>query len=130
MKTRGKSAKLWLAIVLDAALILLFAGIGRDAHHQGEGVLGILATAWPFLVGAALGWGVVRAWRSPSRIWPAGVGVWLGALIGGMLLRALTGQVVVLAFIIVASLFLALMLLGWRVVCLIISALRSKLKTL
>ncbi|MGO4453840.1 DUF3054 domain-containing protein [Arthrobacter sp. RAF14] len=118
------------AIVLDVALILLFAGIGRDAHHREQGFLGVFVTAWPFLAGAAAGWLVPRVWRSPLRLWPAGVSVWLGALAGGMLLRALTGQTVVLAFIIVATLFLALVLLGWRAVWLLVARLRSKREAL
>lgn len=118
------------AIVLDVLLILVFAGVGRDAHHRDQGVLGVFVTAWPFLAGAAIGWLAGRTWRAPLRLWPAGVSVWLGALIGGMLLRALTGQVVVLPFIIVATLFLALVLLGWRAVWLLVARRGSKRRAL
>lgn len=118
------------AIVLDVVLILVFAGIGRDAHHRDQGVLGIFVTAWPFLAGGAIGWLAGRVWRAPLRLWPSGVSVWLGALVGGMVLRALTGQVVVLPFIIVATLFLALVLLGWRAVWLLVARRGSKRRTL
>ncbi len=47
-------------------------------------------------------------------LWPAGVAVWLGAVTVGMLLRAVTGQTVVLPFVIVALLSLGLFLLGYR----------------
>jgi len=40
--------------------------------------------------------------------------VWLGTVIGGMALRVLTGAGVQLSFIIVASIFLAVFLIGWR----------------
>ncbi|MFP5311029.1 MAG: DUF3054 domain-containing protein [Actinomycetes bacterium] len=101
-------------VAADVVLILAFAAIGRDAHHREEPVLGVLLTAWPFLAGAAAGWLGARAWRSPFSVIRAGVPVWLCSLVGGMLLRALTGQTVVLPFIIVATLVLALLLVGYR----------------
>ena len=98
----------------DTVLILTFAAIGRDAHSRGEPVTGVLLTAWPFLAGAAASWLLLRLWHRPLAVWPAGVAVWLGAVGIGMLLRALTGQAVVLPFIIVALLSLAVFLLGYR----------------
>lgn len=103
-----------LAAAADAVLILLFAAIGRDAHQRGEIITGVLATAWPFLAGAAAAWLVFRFWRKPLDLWPAGVAVWLGTVAVGMLLRAVTGQVVVLPFVIVALISVAVFLLGWR----------------
>ena len=103
-----------LAAAADTVLILLFAAIGRDAHQRGEIITGVLATAWPFLAGAAVAWLALRLWRAPLALWPAGVTVWLGTVAVGMLLRALTGQVVVLPFVIVALLSLAVFLLGYR----------------
>ncbi|NUP57866.1 MAG: DUF3054 domain-containing protein [Pseudarthrobacter sp.] len=102
------------AAVADLLLILAFAAIGRDAHHREDPVMGVFLTAWPFLAGAALGWIVARAWRSPLSVRRAGLAVWLGSLVGGMLLRALTGQTVVLPFVIVATLSLAVFLVGYR----------------
>lgn len=105
-----------LAACADAALILIFAAIGRDAHQRGDVISGVLSTAWPFLIGAAVPWLALRLWRSPLAIWPSGVVVWLGAVTVGMLLRAVTGQTVVLPFVIVALLSLGLLLLGYRLV--------------
>jgi len=102
------------AAAADAVLILTFAAIGRDAHSRGESVAGVLLTAWPFLAGAAAAWVLLRVWHRPLAVWPAGVAVWLGTVGIGMLLRALTGQAVVLPFIIVALLSLAVFLLGYR----------------
>ena len=101
------------AALADAVLILVFAAIGRDAHQRGEIVSGVFLTAWPFLAGAALAWllGTVR--RRPLSL-PAGVAVWLSTVAGGMILRAVTGQTVVVAFVIVALLSLGLFLLGYR----------------
>lgn len=101
------------AALADAALILVFAAIGRDAHQRGDIFTGVLLTAWPFLAGAALAWLSVRVRRSPLSI-PAGLVVWLGAVAGGMVLRAVTGQTVVVAFVIVALVSLGLLLVGYR----------------
>lgn len=103
-----------LAAAADAVLIMAFAAIGREAHQRGEIITGVLATAWPFLAGAAAAWLVLRLWREPLALWPAGVAVWLGAVTLGMVLRAVTGQAVVLPFIIVALLSLGVLLLGYR----------------
>lgn len=111
---RDSGFKRVVAAGADASLILLFAAIGRDAHQRGEIVTGVLATAWPFLAGAAASWLILRAWRAPLAPWPTGVGVWLGTLILGMLLRAVTGQTVVLPFVVVALLALGVFLLGYR----------------
>jgi hypothetical protein len=102
------------AAITDAVLILVFAAVGRDAHQRGDVVAGVFLTAWPFLAGAALGWVASRAWRHPLSVRRAGLAVWLGALAGGMALRLLTNQTVVLPFIIVALLSLGLLLVGWR----------------
>lgn len=104
------------AAIADTALILVFAAVGRDAHQRGDVVAGVLLTAWPFLGGAALGWLAAKAWRNPVSVRRTGLAVWLGALVGGMVLRLLTGQTVVLPFIIVALLSLGLLLVGWRLV--------------
>lgn len=109
-----------MAAVADAAVILLFAAIGRDAHARGDIVTGAFTTAWPFLAGAALAWLVLRIWREPLAVWPSGIAVWIGAVLVGMLLRAVTGQTVVLPFVIVATVSLGVLLLGFRAVSAII----------
>lgn len=105
-----------LAALTDAVVILTFAAMGRDAHQRGDVITGVFLTAWPFLAGAAIAWLVMRVWRAPLQAWPAGVAVWLGALALGMLLRALTGQTVVLPFVIVALLILGTLLVGYRLI--------------
>ncbi|MFE4228729.1 DUF3054 domain-containing protein [Arthrobacter sp. NPDC056886] len=115
-----------LAASADALLILLFAAIGRDAHQRGDIITGVFATAWPFLAGAALAWLALRLWHDPLPVWPAGVAVWLGTVSVGMILRAVTGQTVVLPFIIVALLSLGVFLLGYRLVAAGMRRLRSR----
>lgn len=102
------------AALTDTVLILVFAAVGRDAHQRGDIISGVLLTAWPFLAGAAIGWAAARAWRAPLSVRRAGLAVWLGSVAGGMALRAVTGQTVVLPFVIVALLSLGLLLLGYR----------------
>jgi hypothetical protein len=103
------------AAVLDCAGVLVFVIIGRHTHHDGDSLAGIWHTAWPFLCGLAAGLAVVRSWRRPLAIAPAGVGAWLGAAVLGMVIRVLAGQGTAAAFIVVALAFLALFLLGWRI---------------
>ncbi|MEW1819688.1 DUF3054 domain-containing protein [Arthrobacter sp. NPDC080031] len=116
----------FIAGLADAVLILVFAAIGRDAHQRADVLAGVFATAWPFLAGAAIGWLAVRAWRVPFQAWPAGVVVWIATVAGGMLLRAATGQTVVLAFIIVALISLAILLLGYRAVIALVVRVRRR----
>ena len=103
-----------LAVVLDCCCVLVFVIIGRASHTKGESLGGIASTAWPFLAGLAAGWLAAAAWRRPFRLWPAGVGAWLGAVALGMVLRVVSGQGTAFAFILVALAFLGLFLLGWR----------------
>ena len=108
-----------LVFVIDAVLVIVFAAIGR-ATHDGD-VLGpfgsgLATTSWPFLVALLVGWLAVRAWRAPLAVVRTGLPVWGVTVILGMLLRAVSGQGVAVAFVIVAAITLALFLLGWRAV--------------
>jgi Protein of unknown function (DUF3054) len=108
-----------LAVAIDVFCVLVFVIIGRASHTTGESLAGIASTAWPFLAGLAGGWLVTaglagRAWRQPSRLWPAGVGAWLGTVVLGMVFRVVSGQGTAPAFIGVALAFLGLFMLGWR----------------
>lgn len=106
-----------LALVLDAVLVVVFAAIGR-ATHDGDALgpfgSGLATTAWPFVAALLVGWLVTRAWRRPTAVVRTGLPVWAITVALGMVLRALSGQGVAVAFIIVATLTLALLLLGWR----------------
>ncbi|SEF83984.1 Protein of unknown function [Thermomonospora echinospora] len=104
----------WTAGGLDIVSVLVFVAIGRANHEESGGVAGFAGTAWPFLVSLAIGWLALRAWRRPAALVPAGVGIWLVTVAGGMALRAVSGQGTALAFVIVATAFLAMELLGWR----------------
>lgn len=109
------------AAALDCCGVLAFVIIGRHAHGHGDGVAGIWTTAWPFLAGLAIGLIAARAWRRPAAIAPAGLGAWLGTAAAGMVIRVLAGQGTAAAFIAVALGFLAVFLLGWRLIALVIT---------
>ena len=105
----------------DIVLVLLFALSGRRSHSASLTAGGVLVTAWPFLAALAAGWLITRLWKAPLRlwqqplrVWPHGVCLWLITVAGGMLLRVLSGSTAELPFVIVATLVLALFLLGHR----------------
>jgi hypothetical protein len=115
---------LLLAAGLDAALVLVFVLIGRASH--GEGLLGTLNTWWPFLGGLVVGWLVMRAWRSPSKIVWTGTGLWLYTVGVGMLLRTVSGQGTEFSFVVVTTISLGLFLLGWRGIAVLLRRQQSR----
>ncbi len=115
---RSGSHRWPLFLIADLVLVTIFAALGRNAHEQSP--WGALETAWPFLVGALVGWVLTRAHRRPAALFPTGVVVWLSAEIFGMLLRMLTGQGTALAFVLVSLGVLGLFLLGYRLIVLLV----------
>lgn len=113
------------ALAADVALVVLFAAIGRASHAE-DPLGGLWLTAWPFLAGLAAGWLVTRAWRGPTAPVRTGLGVWAVTVVGGMLLRAASGQGTAVAFIVVAAVTLALFLVGWRVVVAVVRRVRAR----
>ncbi|MDG3010346.1 DUF3054 domain-containing protein [Rhodococcus sp. D2-41] len=108
------------SVVADVVLILLFAALGRNSHDESEALAGLWHTAWPFLAGLAIGWVVVAGWRRPTALAPTGLAAWIGTVAGGMILRVVVGQGTAFSFIIVATCFVGLFLMGWRAVYLFV----------
>jgi len=106
----------FLSIVLDVVLVVLFTVIGRVSHGEGLGVAGVAQTAWPFLVGTLLGWLVTAAWRRPLALVRAGIPIWLLTVVVGMVLRVVSAQGIAVSFVIVAAVVLGVFLLGWRAI--------------
>jgi predicted permease len=104
------------AVAADVLVVLVFATIGRSSHDEGITVGGVAHTAWPFLVGAAIGWGLVQMGHDDPRSNKAGVRVWLLTLVVGMVLRRLTGAGTAASFVVVATIVLGVLFLGWRFV--------------
>jgi len=102
------------ALAADLAFILLFAAVGRRNHAEGLSIGGVIETAWPFLAGAAVGWLISRAWRRPAAVVPTGITIWVCTVAVGMLLRKATSEGTAASFVTVATLTIALLLLGWR----------------
>ncbi len=105
-------------MLVDALLVIVFCAIGRRSHDEAV-LAGLLKTVWPFGIGLLVGWAVAVFIARGSRfdataVWPSGLVIWACTLVGGMLLRAVSGQGVAVSFIIVAASVLALFLLGWR----------------
>ncbi|WP_446663646.1 DUF3054 domain-containing protein [Flexivirga sp. B27] len=117
MTTDSTQRRVFAAILLDVIVVVVFAAIGRASHDEGSPVVDALATAWPFLAGATVGWLLVRG---INRTWPlslrTGWPVWLSTIVVGMILRQVSGRGTAVPFIIVATVFLGIFLLGWRLV--------------
>jgi hypothetical protein len=109
---RAGATSVVISAVVDVVLVLAFALVGRASHN--EGILGLFGTAWPFLAGLAVGWLAMRAWRHPSRAVWTGIGIWVATVAGGMALRVASGQTAQLPFILVATVALGVLLVGWR----------------
>jgi hypothetical protein len=104
---------MWLLV--DLLLVGVFAVIGRLSHYGSLTLGGWWTTAWPFLAGTLLAWAVLVLARRPPASIASGVVVWLGALVGGMLLRHASGQGTATAFVVVATLVLGALLVLPRV---------------
>lgn len=106
-----------VAAGLDLLLVAVFVVVGRSSHDEGITLAGWGETAWPFLLGLALGWVLVvlTLGRLPVTL-ALGVPVWLSTVFGGMALRDMADQGTALPFVVVATIFLGSGLLGWRAV--------------
>lgn len=105
-----------LAVVVDAALIILFAALGRRTHDEGSAVAGTVAVAAPFIIGYVIAAAALRLRRAPfsarraAPVWAAGIA--LGMVLRGTVFdRGLAPGFVAVAFVATAAL-----ILGWRLV--------------
>ncbi|MEP1125883.1 MAG: DUF3054 domain-containing protein [Ilumatobacter sp.] len=102
-----------IAAAVDAGIVTAFVAIGRNNHDEDPGVIGLLSTAAPFLVGLVIGWLVTKAWDDPMPI-RRGLIIWPVTVAVGMIGRRLVGDGTALSFVIVATVFLGVTLVGWR----------------
>lgn len=111
----SNTRRITLAAVIDVVAIVLFVAIGRKNHHEDGSVIGgTLKIAAPFLIALAVGWVAARAWRAPMAT-GTGFIVWPVTVVLGLLLRrTVFDRGIALPFIIVASAFTLLFLVGWR----------------
>ena len=105
-----------LAALLDLAAVVVFVALGRRSHDAGAGLAAVVEVAAPFLLALVAGWAAVQAWRKPADL-RVGLVIWAVTVGLGMILRSfLFGGGTAGSFVIVAAAFLALFLLGWRLV--------------
>lgn len=102
------------SFAFDLIAVVTFVTIGRRNHEEGLTVGGIAETAAPFVIALIVGWVLMQAWRRPDD-WVVGVGIWAFTVAGGMVLRRLVfDEGTAVSFVIVASLFTAVTIIGWR----------------
>jgi hypothetical protein len=103
--------------VLDVVFVVLFAAVGRRSHAEGLDVGGILRTALPFLVGTAAGWLLASVTLDTGpRSLAFGAVVVACTVVLGMVFRRVAGEGTAWSFVVVATVVLLVLLLGWRVV--------------
>lgn len=102
------------ALLADVVAVLVFVAIGRRNHDGGVTVVGVFETAAPFVVALVVTWLVALVWRRPLGV-REGIAAWIGTVVLGMILRRFVfDEGTATAFVIVATVFLAALLNGWR----------------
>ncbi|OYN98341.1 hypothetical protein CGZ96_08120 [Enemella evansiae] len=104
-----------ISLLVDVLLVLGFTLAMRVSHSQAITPLGLIQTAWPFLVGLAIGWLVSRSWRTTLTLYAA-LAVWACTVGIGLVIRRVTMVGVQPSFTMVAASVLAVFLLGWRLI--------------
>lgn len=108
--------RLPLAVGLDVFAVVLFAALGRRTHDEDGALVSVLAIAAPFLIGLLTAWIALRAWRRPSAI-ITGLAAWpITVAVGMVLRRTVWDRGTALSFVIVATAFLGVAIVGWRLV--------------
>lgn len=102
-----------IRVALDLVLVVVFAIIGRASHGEALTLGGVLVTGWPFFVGCLLGSVLAGVLLRLPWLYE-GLLVWLTTVVLGMFLRGITGGGMAAGFLIVATLVLAFLLIGWR----------------
>jgi hypothetical protein len=125
-KARGATAAWLPAFVADLVCVLVFAMAGKSSHEASRSEWVVLAIVWPFALSVVLAYaGLLARKRLLARVWPEGVCVVAVTYVLGMALRAISGRGIAGGFLVVAVLFLALSMLGWRLVWRLITRRRS-----
>ncbi|MET0326864.1 MAG: DUF3054 domain-containing protein [Ilumatobacteraceae bacterium] len=113
---RGTPPRL-VAVALDAAAVLLFVVAGRGSHDEGGGIGVVFEIAAPFLIGVAAAWLLSPNVRARPWSIRAGVDVWFTAVIVGMLLRRFVwDRGTALSFVVVTTIVLGILVVGWRAI--------------
>jgi FtsH-binding integral membrane protein len=117
-----RSSRTARLFAIDVLVVVVFVLIGRRNHNEDGTVDGFLRVAAPFLLALAGAWVSGRKRWSSASHWRYGVVIWVFTVGMGLLLRRMVfHNGTALAFVIVATLFLGLGLIGWRVVANVIA---------
>ena len=108
----------WIgAAAVDAAAVVVFAVTGRNAHDESSGAGTVVTIAAPFLIGLLAGWLLDPRARARPMAIATGVTVWLAtAAIGLVLRRIIWDRGTAISFVIVATVVLGVLLVGWRAI--------------
>ncbi|GAA2014459.1 DUF3054 domain-containing protein [Brevibacterium samyangense] len=107
---------MFLALVIDLVLVVLFTVVGHYTHAHSLDLEGIVSTAWPFVTALVAAWILAAVWDRPLSPLKTGTAVWAITVLLGMVIRAVTGEGTAGAFIVVAASLNLLTLVGWRVI--------------
>jgi len=96
--------------VVDVVAVVVFVAIGRRNHNEGTALSGIIGVAAPFLIALGISWIGLRTWREPFNR-ASLVATWIFTVAIGLLLRRLVfDRGIAIAFIIVATITLGVLL--------------------
>ncbi len=96
--------------VVDVVAVVVFVAIGRRNHNEGTTLSGIIGVAAPFLIALGISWIGLRTWRKPFNR-ASLVATWIITVAIGLLLRRLVfDRGIAIAFIIVATITLGVLL--------------------
>lgn len=116
-----------LPLLLDLVCVLVFAVAGKGSHEAGRSEWVVLLIVWPFAVGVLAAHAVLLArGRSARPVRPAGVAVLATTYVLGMVLRVVSGRGIAVGFLVVAAVFLAVTMLGWRAVADLVDRRRAR----
>jgi len=103
------------ALGFDLLCVLVMAIIGTNNHETDTGISGILFVAAPFLIATTLARVFMRLTKKDETTVTDGVTVVLFTVAIGMILRRFAfDRGTATAFVIVATVFLGITMLGWR----------------
>ena len=104
-----------IAFAIDVLAVIAFAAIGRRNHDEtGNVVAGAIGVAAPFAIATAIGWLVAKAWRQPTASRTAII-VWAVTVAGGVVLRRFVfHRSTAASFVVVATIALGVLIVGWR----------------
>lgn len=112
-----------LPVLLDVALVVVFAALGRRSHAHGLSIAGVLQTAGPFLCGTAAGWLLASLLTDLApRSLPFGLIVAVSTIVIGMGLRMAFGAGTAWSFVLVATAVVTFFLVGWRLIASLLGA--------